>query len=149
MTGEYIKNQVTELSERFATRDPEEIATGLDICVKWADIGSLKGMYTVLLGKPFIVVSDALDEVQSRQIIAHELGHDRLHRHFATDGILQETMLYNMTSQPEFEANLFAAHLLLGDEAEEMAKEGATLSDIAAALGVEERLVEIYFGVNI
>lgn len=145
MNREYIKNQVAELVKRFNTRDPEQIALGLDIFVKRADIGSLKGMYTILLDKPFIVVSDTLDEIQSRQIIAHELGHDRLHRHFATESILQETMFYNMSSQPEFEANLFAAHLLLGEKAQEMAQQGATLTDIATVLGVQEQLVEIYF----
>lgn len=148
MTREYIKNQVTELVERFGTRDPEQIAAELNVSIKYSDIGSLKGMYTILLGKPFIVVSQALDEVQSRQIVAHELGHDRLHRHFAAESILQETMLYDMTSQPEAQADLFAAHLLLGEAADEMAAEGATLSEIAAALGVEEPLVKIYFGVN-
>lgn len=145
VTKEFIKSQVAELVAHFGTRDPEEIAAGLDVCVKRSDIGSLKGMYTVLLGKPFIVISDALDEVQSRQIAAHELGHDRLHRHFAAESILQETMFYNMTSQPEAEANLFAAELLLGEGAQDLAKEGATLSEIAAAFGVEERLAEIYF----
>lgn len=145
MNKEYIKNQVTELVKRFHTRDPEQIALGLEIFVKRSDIGSLKGMYTILLGKPFIVVSNTLDEIQSRQIIAHELGHDRLHRHFAAESILQETMFYNMSSQPEFEANLFAAHLLLGNKAQQMAQEGATFADIAAAFGVQEKLVEIYF----
>lgn len=146
MTKEYIIKEATLLTERFDTRDPEQIAEGLDICVARSDIGTLKGLYTVLLGQPYIVVSEELDPLQSRQIIAHELGHHQLHQHFAADNILQETMLYNMTLQPEYEANLFAAHLLIGDEAKELATEGATLTDIAVQLCVEERLVEIYFG---
>ena len=145
MTREYIKNQAETLAEQFGTRDPEQIAQSLGIRIKRSDIGALKGMYTILLNTPFIVVSDTLDEVQSRQIIAHELGHDRLHRHFAAESILQETMLYDMTSQPEFEADLFAACLLLGEEAQKMAAEGAVLNDIAASFGVEEKLAEIYF----
>ena len=145
MTREYIKKQVTELTERFGTRDPALLADALGICIKHSDIGALKGMYTVLLGKPFIVVSDLLDEIQSRQIIAHELGHDRLHQHFAKERILQETMFYDMSSQPESEADFFAACLLLGKEAQKMAAEGAALRDIAASFGVEEKLAEIYF----
>ncbi len=145
VTKEYITNQATLLVNRFNTRDPEQIAGELGICIKRADIGSLQGMYTVLLGKPFIIVSQSLDQMQSRQIIAHELGHHQLHPHFAGENILQETMLYDMTSQPEYEANLFAAHLLIDERAREMAQSGATLAEIAAALGIEQALVEIYF----
>ena len=145
MTKEYIKKQAALLAERFDTRDPEQIAKQLGIGVSRADIGSLKGMYTILLGKPFIIVSDTLDDTQSRQIIAHELGHHQLHQHFAGENIMQETMLYNMTVQPEYEANVFAAHLLIDAQAEEFAAESATLADIAARIGVGEPLVKIYF----
>lgn len=145
MTKEYILKQAALLANQFDSRNPEQIASELGICIKRADIGSLQGMYTVLLGKPFIVVNELLDGPQSKQIVAHELGHHHLHPHFAGETILQETMLYDMTSQPEYEANIFAAHLLLDQQADEMAQSGATLSEIAAALGVEQKLVEIYF----
>ena len=145
MNKNYIKNQVAELVQKYNTRDPAQIADSLGISIKWADIGTLKGMYTVLLGSPFIVVNNALSEPDSRQIIAHELGHDRLHRHFAEEGVLQETMLYDMTSQPEYEANVFAAHLLMDPQCQEWIREGETLSEIAARCGVDKRLAEIYF----
>ncbi len=145
VTKEYIIKQAALLVNRFDSRDPEQIAGELGICIKRADIGSLRGMYTVLLGKPFIIISQSLDQMQSRQIIAHELGHHQLHPHFAGENILQETMLYDMASQPEYEANLFAAHLLIDDKAQKMAENGATFSEIAAALGIEQALAEIYF----
>ena len=145
VTKEYIIKQVALLLNRFDSHDPEQIANELGISIKRADIGSLQGMYTVLLGKPFIIVSQSLDQMQSKQIIAHELGHHQLHPHFTGENVLQETMLYDMTSQPEYEANLFAAHLLINHQADEMAQNGATFAEIAAEIGVEQALIEIYF----
>lgn len=145
MSREYIQKTVESLIQKHQTRDPAEIAKALDIGIKYADIGSLKGLYTVVLDNRFIVVNQNLSAPQQRAVLAHELGHDRLHRHFI-DNILQETMLYDMTSQPEYEANLFAAELLIDcAQAEQMAKDGATAEEIAINFAVENELIEILF----
>ena len=47
---------------------------------------------------------------------AHELGHDQLHRDLAKLGALQEFVLYDMSTRPEYEANVFAASTLLDEK---------------------------------
>ena len=51
-----------------------------------------------------------------RIVCAHELGHDRLHRKLAQANSLHEFMLYDMTTRPEYEANIVAAEILIDNE---------------------------------
>ena len=52
-----------------------------------------------------------------KQIVAaHELAHIVLHQSQLKIAPMKDTVLYNMASQTEYEANLFAADLLLDDE---------------------------------
>ena len=49
--------------------------------------------------------------------MAHELGHDKLHRPVIKEqGCFQEFELYNLRNIYEYEANVFAAHILLDDD---------------------------------
>lgn len=145
MSQQYIKQKAAATLQQFQTRDPEQIAKGLDIGIRYADIGTLKGFYTVMLDNPFIVINQALPEAEQRVVLAHELGHHLLHEHLVqTDGI-RETVLYDISSKPEYEANLFAAHLLLeSEQIEQLAKQGATLAQMAAAMNVDEHLIRIF-----
>lgn len=146
MSQEYIKRKAKELIRRFDTRDPLQIAQALGISVKYADIGALKGFYTVMLGNRFIVVNQNLSEQEQRLVLAHELGHDQLHKHLAAEDSIRQTILYDLSSKAEFEANLFAAHLLLEAEtAEAMIKEGLSLQETAARLNTDENLLAILF----
>ncbi len=145
MTHKYIQDTAKELVQIYDTRDACEIAKQLGVGIKYADIGSLKGMYTTLLGNRFIVINQNLNETEQKSVLAHELGHDRLHHHL-TDSVLQDTMLYDMTSQPEYEANLFASELLIDREKfVSMVEQGHDIAHIAAHFGVETPLAEIYF----
>jgi Zn-dependent peptidase ImmA (M78 family) len=101
-------------------------------------------MYKVIEKNRFIFVNSNLDEYERRVVIAHEIGHDVLHREFAANGILPEFTLYDMTSRPEYEANVFAADILLDDdEVFELAKGGYDESQIARWLGVNINLLLI------
>ena len=78
----------------------------------------------------------------NRIVCAHELGHDQLHREFAASNTLQEFMLYDMNSIQEYEANVFAANLLLEDEAVlELVYDGYDIVRIAAELQSDVNLV--------
>ena len=48
--------------------------------------------------------------------LAHELGHIILHRSQLKMAPMQDDTLYNMTDNTEYQANLFAADLLIDDE---------------------------------
>lgn len=77
--------------------------------------------------------------------IAHELGHDQLHRNLAKGNALQEFMLYDMTTKPEYEANIVAAEILLDtDEVlEYIYQYGYTSEQIARAMYTDINLVAL------
>lgn len=108
-----IANRANQLTKRFATRDPFEIAENLGINVFFTkELTTLKGMYFVMKRNRYIYINDNLDERSKRIVCAHELGHDQLHRDLAKLGALQEFVLYDMSTRPEYEANVFAASTL-------------------------------------
>lgn len=114
MTGEKLSNIGSSLVKRFGTRDPFQIAKALGIEVLYCeDFGSLKGMYRVIKRNRFIFLNKDLNERMQRIVCAHELGHDQLHRKMAQTNALHEFMLYDMTTRPEYEANIVAAGILI------------------------------------
>lgn len=145
MFTEYIREKANKKVRFHDTRDPFMIAKELGIHVEMRyDFKRLKGMYSIIKRNRFIFINGNLQE-QVRQIVcAHELGHDTLHRELAKDASLQEFMLYDMKSRPEYEANIFAAHLLLDDdEIVELARGGYDLFQIACEIGTDINLLLI------
>ncbi len=61
----------------------------------------------------FIFINQDMSEQMQRIVCAHELGHDQLHRSLAKNNAIQEFMLYDMRSTPEYEANIVASEILL------------------------------------
>ena len=106
---ENIQALASNIVKRFDTRDPFELCKSTGVEVFFADLGSLKGMYKYIKRNRFAVINENLDERTRRLVCAHELGHDLLHRDLAKNICLQEFVLYDMKSRPEYEANLFAA----------------------------------------
>lgn len=132
------------LVDKYGTRDPFELAEAVGAEVLFTDLGSLKGMYTYIQNNRFIVISNALDEATARIVCAHELGHDQLHRALVKDSFLQETLLYNMKNRTEYEANVFAAELLLPDaDVLGYAEEGLDIDTIAAVTETDVNLVAL------
>lgn len=112
-----IADQSEALVKRFGTRDPFKIAKGLGITIMWSeDFNRLKGMYRVIKRNRYIILNSNLDEETANIVCGHEIGHDQLHRELAKGNGLLEFMLYNMTTRAEYEANVYAANLLLPDD---------------------------------
>ena len=63
-----------------------------------------------------ILINKDLPMLLQRMCGAHERGHDQLHRKFAHNNPIQELMLYDMRTKPEYEANIVAAEILLDNE---------------------------------
>lgn len=106
-----------ELVERFQTRNPFEIADMLGIHVLFcAEFGPLKGMYRVLKRNRFIFINRDLYEPMQMLVCAHEVAHDQQHRWLGAVDDLKEFTFYDMTSQPEYEANIVAADILLDSD---------------------------------
>ena len=114
MTAEYLSKVGSALVRRCDTRDPFKIAKELGIEVLFCEgFGPLKGMYRVVKRNRFIFINQDMSEQMQRIVCAHELGHDQLHRSLAKNNAIQEFMLYDMRSTPEYEANIVASEILL------------------------------------
>ena len=118
MNAEQLSRVGGDLVRRCGTRDPFQIAKELGIIVldDCENFGRLKGMYRVIKKNRFIFLNKDLSPQTKRIVCAHEIGHDRLHRTLAKGDGLQEFVLYQMNSTPEYEANIVAADILLNSD---------------------------------
>ncbi len=140
-----IQGTVNFLQNQYGTKDPDELAACLDLHIyERSDFKHLLGMYAVVEGRRCVFLNANIDEVQRKLILAHEIGHDQLHQKEAAAQGLVEFTLFDMTSRGEYEANVFAAHLLLDDqEIHDLAKEGYDVVSIAQMLKVNINLLLI------
>lgn len=145
MANKWIYDRVQILVDKYQTRDPEELAARLNVKIKYtADTKSLLGMYKILLKNRYIFIPGNLGHLKNT-VLAHELGHDQLHRDYCKNGAsFQESRIFNPTNEFEIEANIFAAHLLIRDEdIFKYLKEGMTDRDLAGTLGVDINLLNL------
>ena len=92
-------------------------------------------MYKYLKKKRFAVINENLYPFTKTLVCAHELGHDILHQNLARKVCLQEFILYDMKSRPEYEANLFASEILLPDDIIlNLARDGYDIEQISKEL---------------
>jgi Zn-dependent peptidase ImmA (M78 family) len=144
-----IKNCAAELTRSCQTHDPYKICAQLGIDVRFKDIGSLSGFYSVIKGQRFIVINEKLSEIDAATVCAHELGHDRLHSELARDSALRDVFLFQMNSKCEYEANLFAAELLIDkEELEEYIGMDYGTEQICRAMKIDENLICIMLKEN-
>lgn len=135
-------NTAVRLSE---SRNPFVIARdrGIKLCYS-SDFGDLLGMYTCKWKHRIIILNDRLDEYMRLMVCGHELGHDAFHRDMAKDDGLQEFTLFNMVNHSEYEANTYAAHVLLDDEkVYSLAREGYDIVQMAKIMGSNVNLMLI------
>ncbi len=142
MTGAQIRSLAQGLVRRYGTRDPFRICAGKGITVLHRDdFKRQKGAFTVVEGQPFIFINSRVSEEMQRIVCAHELGHALMHRDMGR-GIFLEFELFDTRDRPEYEANAFAAELLLdGEEILSLAEEGKDAVQIARSLDTNVDLV--------
>jgi len=144
-----VESLVREYGIPGCRQDPFQLAKALGVPVRFFALGSLKGFYTVLNRQPFVVVHKDLDEILTEAVVAHELGHHVLHRTDAEDLLLTDYDLYRRTGRLEYEANVFACHLLIDDGALSAALTGGrtedqlTLPGLAAEFRVPPELLQL------
>lgn len=141
---EFIKNITDELINKYSTNNPFEIIceSGAELIFNY-EMVKLKGFYSVVKNKRYIVINGNLEDEIKKIVAAHELGHDLLHRRFAVDNAISEINLFDLSSRKEYEANIFSAELLISDE--EVIKKGEYLSDaeLSMALKTDKSLLHI------
>ena len=145
MFSDYAKSLAERTTRHFATRNPFEIAKGLGVEVLFRnDFTELKGMYTVIKRNRFIFLNANLPERVQTVVCAHELGHDALHRQIAASAAFQEFVIYDMKNRHEYQANVYAAHLLLDDaEIVSLARNGYDIIQITQAMDADINLMLI------
>lgn len=117
MAIECVSEVGAKLVKRCGTRDPFEIANAIGIKILMvSDLKYLKGVYRVIKRNRWIFINSNLSPQMQKIVCAHEIGHDQLHRGMAKGDGLIEVMLYDMKSQPEYEANIIASEILLPDD---------------------------------
>lgn len=138
------------LIAEHGTRDPFKLADQLGICVRYIHMKRQKGFCTNILNNYYIHINENLSPQMQRMTCAHELGHILLHRDQlkrTRDGRFQrivEMELFDITSSTEYEANLFAANLLIDEMLlAEMLQEGRDIVSIASSLDVNVNLLAL------
>ena len=115
---EIAVNAANDLVRKYSTRNPEKIADEMNIQIVPMPFSKQKGVYTIIERQPIIMIKQDLHPVTRSIVIAHELGHHMLHKaQLKKTPNLQEFNIFDMTDNHiEYEANVFAAQLLLPDD---------------------------------
>ena len=113
----YISHEVNKLVYKHHTRNPYELCDELGIRVCLRNLGAdINAYYHYFARISTILLNERVPEHMRRTLVAHELGHDRLHREIAVLKGFQEADIFEMVQPTEYEANIFAAELLIEDE---------------------------------
>ncbi len=140
----YIYDMVNDLIRTHGTRDPFELCRELPVNCFTDELGGLSGLFTYIGDDPVIIVSSSLCEEDRRLACAHELGHFFLHSAIAKESTLREFEIFNMKDKVEYDANIFAAHLLIDDsEMISLLKDGCDVFRTAMELRVNPNLLNI------
>lgn len=130
----------------FHTRNTERIAKNLEIMIVPCNFKSQKGVYKIIERNPIIFIKENLHPAMRSIVLGHEIGHHILHRAEAiSQGGFQEFNLFEMReSRLEYEANLFAAELMLSDDdILDMIHLGYDVAQIAKAMHSDINLVAL------
>ena len=141
----YIYDLVERIKAENFSSDPYELCENYGVRIKISnDIYDLCGMFTFVVDTPCIIINGNLHERVQKLVCAHELGHYFLHSDIAKEKCLQEFEIFDMRDRTEYEANTFAAHLLIDDdELIELLKSGRDCFLVAMILNVNPNLLNI------
>lgn len=144
MGNTHIYKEATRLIRKYQTQDPFEILGGMNVIVKESSrFKKLKGFCFMGCQTVYVVISSFLSDEEKKIVAAHELGHIVLHRAQLKMAPMKDDNLYNMMDNTEYEANLFAADLLLddGDVAEAASNDDLDYFDMCSLLSTSPQLM--------
>ena len=114
---EYITGVVDRLVRKYGSRDLYELCNALDVKIYYMDLGlDAKAFYICDSQMRSIVLNNRISKIVQRVLLAHELGHDQLHRDVAMLKGFRKIDAISMTIPTEYEANLFAAEMMISDD---------------------------------
>lgn len=141
-TYDKIYEDTQKLIKKYKSRDPKDILESRGVfLIPFETPTTLLGMYKIIKRNRFVFYNPFVDERIINMVLAHELGHDIYHKNEAKNGFA-EYELFDINTEMEIEANIFAAHLLL-DEKKLMAdiEEGYTYQQLASLYDVNVNLM--------
>ena len=109
-----IYSRARKLAKKYGN-DPEKIAERLGIKVIRLPMESIKGAAISLKRFKLIFVNSNLTPIEQKIVIGHEIGHFLLHPSTNYVFIQQHTFFQD---KHEYQANMFACELILGEVAE-------------------------------
>ncbi|MFF2174933.1 ImmA/IrrE family metallo-endopeptidase [Lysinibacillus sp. NPDC058147] len=141
---DFIQSKVDDLSKKYGTRNPFELAEFLNInVIHWDLHDEINGFYQYEKRNQIIFLNNNLSNDNQCIVCAHELGHAVLHRRSSVPFMRANTLF--SIDKIEVEANKFAAYLLIPDESLFDSYEQTTIYDIATLYNVPVELAELKF----
>ena len=120
MTIETIADMAKQLKTKYEESDPWKLAKALGITVSAESMGLFdgccKGFFIIYRRVKHIVINEDLPKSLQKIVLAHEIGHCILHEKQASSAAFHDVVLFDTVDSKEYEANVFAAELLLSDE---------------------------------
>ena len=152
MTMDFIFREVDRLQRKYHQTDPFKMCDDMGIMVAFEPMGvyegACKGFFLSQSRKRIITINADLPSHLHRLIAAHELGHAVLHRTAMGVNAFHDFELFDGTSTMEYEANVFAAELLLpNDDVLEQLNDDVSFFGAASRLRVPPELLDFKFRV--
>lgn len=146
----YICTQVQKIRDKYGESNPFRLCDEMGIVILFAPMGTsrtaCKGFYLTQSRIKSITVNGDLSEDFQRIICAHELGHAVLHRGCSGVNAFHDFSFFDGVDRLEYEANLFAAELLLpDDEVLKILNDDLSFFQAAAKLYVPAELLDFKF----
>ena len=150
MTMDSIAREAERLRRKFQEADPFKLCADMGIIVGFEPMGTYegacKGFFLSQSRKRMIVVNSDLPRPLQRIIGAHELGHAILHTEKSKVNAFHDFELFDGVTTLEYEANVFAAELLMPDEVVlERLNDDISFFGAAASLNVPAELLDFKF----
>ena len=145
MNAELIYQATQALKKEFKYSNLEDLASQLNIKLYYRNnFDKLLGLYAIIENQACIFLNARLDFYFTKMVLAHEIGHDRLHKDFAKNSVIGEYSLFDTKNSMEYEANAFASHLLINtSEICDYLNNGMSVKSISSELGVDYNLTLI------
>ncbi len=119
MIDYFIDQEISDLVEKYGTRDPFVIAEKRNIIVVYEPLGEILGYYNQIRRVQMIHLNDSLEEDHLTYVCRHELGHCILHPNENTPQLSANSIASEM--KIEKEADYFATNLTIdGSHSDEL-----------------------------
>ncbi|MCD8380330.1 MAG: ImmA/IrrE family metallo-endopeptidase [Lachnospiraceae bacterium] len=144
MQKDDIYERVEHLVRKYKTRNPLELLECMKAVVMETDrYERLKGYCFLSCQTYYVMISSFLPEPEKKIVAAHELGHIVLHKQELKMAPMKDSVLDDMTSRTEYEANLFAADTLIRDNEVEILSKDPDLNyfSMCSSLDVSPELM--------